>query len=64
MNKLEFQKLLDTHDWYYSSTEDMRIWNRGVEEERTIKLAMTERDDLYSLYKKKRDEIFPNKKGA
>lgn len=55
MNKEEFQKLLDIHDWYYSSSDDMRIWKRGVDEVNAIKLAMVGHSELYELYKIKKE---------
>lgn len=63
MDKAEFQKLLDTHDWYYDSSDDMRVWTRGSEEERAIKLNMKNNNELYELYKAKRQEMFPHIKG-
>ncbi len=59
MDKEQFQKLLDKHDWYYSSSDDMRTWARGAEEERVIKVAMTQHDDLYTLYKATKLKMFP-----
>lgn len=58
MKKNEFQELLDIHDWWYSSSDDMRVWNRGAEEERIMSLAMSQNDEFYNMYKAKREQIF------
>ena len=32
----KFQKMLDTHDWYFDMASDHNAWKRGVESSRNI----------------------------
>ncbi len=46
MTKEEYERLLDKHDWYYMFSDDHRIYEEGVRQERELK-AQTEFVYLY-----------------
>lgn len=51
MNLKEFKTKLAKHDWYYSSSEDMRWWEAGVAEEEALKKIMKGKKTYEQAYK-------------
>jgi hypothetical protein len=51
---IELELMLKGHDWYYSSTEDMRWWEQGVKQKIEIDKVVAqlgkEGQDLYDKY--------------
>ena len=37
MTKEEYQKLLESHDWYYHYSDDHRVWKRGQKEREDLR---------------------------
>jgi hypothetical protein len=33
----QYATMLKAHDWYYSSSDDPRVYNKGLEEEKVLK---------------------------
>ena len=55
MTLLEFYKLLETTDWFYSFSDDHSYWQKGrAQHQRNIKIAETspEHKKLYEDYSK------------
>lgn len=50
MNKEEFLKLLEAHDWWYMMSDDHRYYTKGSAEWRVINNAMTENPELKKVY--------------
>lgn len=36
MNLKEFKKRLANHDWYYSQSDDLRLYEKGLAEEKAL----------------------------
>ena len=58
MNKEEFVKMLNKHDWWYSNSDDTRVWIRGHEELNIIQKTIKDHPELEPIYEKKRKEIY------
>lgn len=56
MNNEDFIKLLSTHDWYYSYSDDHSAWKQGAAQSRVINEAMRDNDALKALYKQYRED--------
>jgi hypothetical protein len=52
-----FKKLVDEHDWYYSQSDDSRIYEKGKAQEESIKKTMMFDNKLSDIYYKKRKQI-------
>lgn len=48
--KTDFQKLLEDHDWYYNMSGDMRVWNAGNEQRKTIEGLAQQNPELKEMY--------------
>ena len=46
-DKVTYQKALDDHDWFYSYSDDPRVYNRGLQEEKELKATADILDNLY-----------------
>ena len=62
MDKEQFIKLLEDHDWWYSMSDDMRKWNAGLKEITEIEKLCKGNEEFTKLYEEKRDQIFQNVK--
>ncbi len=51
MNLKEFKTRLAKHDWYYSSSDDMRRYNEGFTELMTLKTLMQGKKTYEKAYK-------------
>lgn len=56
MNKEQFLKLLSTHDWYYSYSDDHSVWRKGQAERNVISNAMRDNEELKAVYAQYREE--------
>lgn len=50
ITKEEFQKLLDSHDWYYSQSDDVRKWEKGKTENDHIRRLCHESKEFSDMY--------------
>jgi len=50
MDTTEFLSLLQSHDWYYSYSDDHRVWTKGTKEWETIQEAMKDNPTLTQVY--------------
>ncbi len=51
MNLKEFKTRLAKHDWYYSSSDDHRIYEAGLAEEKALKSIMQGKKTYEHAYK-------------
>jgi hypothetical protein len=58
ITETEFLELLEKHDWYYSSSDDRRSYERGLEEEEEILTRVVQNPKWLTLYIAKRKEVF------
>lgn len=59
MNKQDFIKLMDQHDWYFRMSDDDRTYREGIETEKRLKSAAKEDPELKALYDARVQECFP-----
>lgn len=64
MNIKEFKTRLAKHDWYYSSSEDMRWWEAGLAEENTLKEIMKGKVTYEQAYKREYDKHFKHERSS
>ena len=57
MNKEDFLKLLNAHDWYYMYSDDHSVWRRGKDEAQVIFAAMRDNKELGELYQNYKKEV-------
>lgn len=50
MTKDEFKEILEKHDWFYSMSDDHRVWKAGVAAEGRIKEIRESDPTLNQLY--------------
>jgi len=46
-DKVTFKRALDAHDWFYSYSDDPRVYSRGLQEEKGLKATADILDTLY-----------------
>ena len=51
MNIKEYINLLNSHDWYYQYSDDIRIYHKGCEELTNLKTLYRKYPYLKSIYK-------------
>lgn len=60
---MNFEELLERHDFYYVFSEDERIYEKGLEEEKVIKDLCKSNPRFEELYREKFEKLFKiNKK--
>ncbi len=62
MTKDEFIQLLDKHDWWYSNSDDTRVWTRGSLELNKIQKVIIEHPELAPIYEERRRKVYNLKK--
>jgi hypothetical protein len=60
MNKADFFKMLESMDWYYHYSDDMRVWDAGRNAESRIKKIASKDPILASMYNDYVNYIFNN----
>jgi hypothetical protein len=63
MNLKEFKTRLANHDWYYSQSDDSRIYSKSLAEETALKELMQGRKTYKQAYEKQFKKYF-NEKNA
>jgi len=62
MNLREFKNRLDKHDWYYASSDDGRVYEKGLEEEKSLKLIMEGKVTYQKAYNSQFNKYFKTNK--
>lgn len=54
----EFEALLSDHDWYYTYTDDIRLYHKGENEREVLIIAQNANPELIPLYEEIYNEKF------
>ena len=57
----EFWKFCESHDWYYSFSDDNRVWRRGTEQRKWLETQAAGNADLNAIYTAFHDYHFSGK---
>lgn len=61
MNLQQYKERLEKHDWYYSFSEDGRIYDSGLAEEKELKKLAENNPSFMKAYQNKFDKLFKKK---
>ena len=61
MNLRQFKERLAKHDWHYSSSDDDRVYERGLAEENALKSLMKGKVSYQNAYQSQFNKHFKNK---
>lgn len=62
MNFEDYKKRLNKHDWYYSMSDDPRVYESGLAEESKLKMLAARNKSFQKAYDTKRNALFAIKK--
>lgn len=57
MDKEEYQKLLDSHDWFYEYSDDGRVWRAGYESKQRLLNLAKQNPEFAKMYDAKVAEV-------
>lgn len=58
---LDYYDLLDSHDWYYHFSDDMKVYDKGEREEIQLDDIATQSPEHEKLYKGFQEHMFSGK---